>query len=102
MNEFRYHYGPTATDPDLGKMWHYDCGGEVMIIDEAPICFLCKAQGEQEVIEEAPVRLCCSQRHWGPMCADLHIMCVICFDRFPVSKTTVDDVCPYCHAMEKL
>jgi hypothetical protein len=37
-DELRWHYGPTATDPDPGKMWCCDCGGEVMIFDDAYVC----------------------------------------------------------------
>lgn len=33
-----WHYGPTETDSEPAKMWHYDCGGEVMIIDAFLVC----------------------------------------------------------------
>lgn len=33
-----FHYGPTDTDPDHGKMWHYNCGRECYVIDGAYIC----------------------------------------------------------------
>jgi len=36
--EFRWHYGPTETDPYPGSMWHYDCGLEVMTFEGAYIC----------------------------------------------------------------
>lgn len=39
--EFRWHYGPTAGDPDPGKMWHYDCGGEVYGFEEGHVCAVC-------------------------------------------------------------
>lgn len=41
-----YHYGPTADDPDPGKMWHYGCGQEVLFIEDGLICG-CGAQGEE-------------------------------------------------------
>jgi hypothetical protein len=28
--KLRWHYGPTANDPDPGRMWCYDCGGWVV------------------------------------------------------------------------
>lgn len=33
-----WHYGPTATDPDPGKMWCDDCGGEVSVLEGVCIC----------------------------------------------------------------
>lgn len=33
-----WHYGPTPTDPDPGKMWHYVCGGEVLSLDGGYVC----------------------------------------------------------------
>jgi hypothetical protein len=45
--ELRWHYGPTETDPNPGAMWHYDCGGEVWYIDDAPICSRCDQQGPE-------------------------------------------------------
>lgn len=33
-----WHYGPTATDPDPGKMWHYGCGQEVLYVDDGAVC----------------------------------------------------------------
>lgn len=38
-----WHYGPTKTDPDPGKMWHYGCGLEVLFIEDGEIC-QCGAQ----------------------------------------------------------
>ena len=40
----RWHYGPTETDPDPGSMWHYNCGGEVWIIEDGYICRKCGQQ----------------------------------------------------------
>jgi hypothetical protein len=42
--EIRWHYGPTAEDPEPGHMWHYDCGGQVMFIDDGYICGRCGMQ----------------------------------------------------------
>lgn len=39
----RWHYGPTAADPDPGKMWCYGCGGAVMSFEEGYICAGCDA-----------------------------------------------------------
>ena len=39
---FAWHYGPTSGDPDPGKMWHYDCGGEVWGFKEGYICGKCE------------------------------------------------------------
>lgn len=33
-----WHYGPTDTDPNPGSMWHYGCGGEVMLFDGHAVC----------------------------------------------------------------
>lgn len=37
-----WHYGPTDADPDPGKRWHDDCGGEVYYLD-GDICSKCGA-----------------------------------------------------------
>lgn len=46
MAELRWHYGPTSDDPDPGRMWHYDCGGEVWAFDEGLICSECDMSEE--------------------------------------------------------
>ncbi len=38
LGALRWHYGPTDTDPDPGKMWCDDCGGEVVGFSEGYIC----------------------------------------------------------------
>jgi hypothetical protein len=56
--------------------------------------------------EEAPVRLCCGQRHYGPLCPDGKVMCCLCFERFEVEdlSETADgskqDVCRACAGHE--
>lgn len=35
------HYGPTADDPEPGKVWHRGCGGEVWGFKEGRICSKC-------------------------------------------------------------
>jgi hypothetical protein len=51
----------------------------------------------------APYRLCCMQRHHGPMCPDGKVMCCICFGRFDVADLVTypgddvpTDVCKVC------
>ena len=57
-------------------------------------------------LREAPVRLCCLQRHWGPICPDGKVMCCLCFERFEIEDLTEaengqkQDVCRDCAAME--
>lgn len=46
MPVMAWHYGPTADDPDPGRMWHYGCGGEVLFIDDGRICVRCDQQEE--------------------------------------------------------
>jgi hypothetical protein len=46
VERFRTHLGPTDSDPDPGKRWHYDCGGEVLTFKEGSICSECNQQGE--------------------------------------------------------
>ena len=43
MNEHRptWHYGPTDSDPDPGKMWCYGCGREVFFFSEGCGCERC-------------------------------------------------------------
>jgi hypothetical protein len=61
-------------------------------------------------LDEPPVRLCCMQRHWGPVCPDGVVMCCMCFDRFAIEQLAVDvdgqrvDVCWPCweHDQERL
>jgi hypothetical protein len=36
-----WHYGPTATDPEPGRMWCNDCGGEVYGFKEGYVCNGC-------------------------------------------------------------
>lgn len=38
----RWHYGPTDTAPDPGRMWCYDCGHEVYVFREGYVCTGCK------------------------------------------------------------
>ena len=33
-----WHYGPTPTHPDPGRMWCNDCGDEVMFFDGVAVC----------------------------------------------------------------
>lgn len=37
-SELVWHYGPTETDGDPGKIWHTGCGQEVLSIDGGYIC----------------------------------------------------------------
>lgn len=43
--ELKWHYGPTASDPDAGKMWCGDCGCEVYALEGGYICSGCERQG---------------------------------------------------------
>lgn len=48
----QYHYGPTEQDKDPGKMWCYDCKGEVMwLYDDKPhgsyVCTKCSRTAEE-------------------------------------------------------
>lgn len=53
-----------------------------------------------------PVRLCCNQRHAGPVCPDGKVMCCLCFNRFDPSDLSLlpdgrrEDVCVACKASE--
>jgi hypothetical protein len=42
----RTHHGPTDDDPDPGKRWHDDCGGEVWSFKEGEICNKCGASAD--------------------------------------------------------
>ena len=50
----------------------------------------------------APVRLCCSERHFGPVCLDGRVMCCICYGRYETDELHVDasgvtwDMCANC------
>lgn len=53
-----------------------------------------------------PVRLCCGERHSGPMCPDGKVMCCLCFDRFEVEDLSVvegviENVCKECKVAEE-
>jgi hypothetical protein len=56
---------------------------------------------------EAPVRLCCGQRHHGPVCPDGKVMCCLCFERVDQealnrnSEGKLGDVCKDCAEEEK-
>lgn len=57
-------------------------------------------------MNEPPVRLCCGQRHAGPICPDGKVMCCLCFHRVPQHKLNVlpngqkEDVCKECAESE--
>lgn len=55
---------------------------------------------------EPPVRLCCFQRHFGPICPDGKVMCCLCFERVHQDDLNVvdgqkEDVCKKCAELEK-
>lgn len=39
---------------------------------------------------QPPVRLCCMQRHAGPVCPDGLVMCCLCFNRVTVEELAID------------
>lgn len=45
-----------------------------------------------ETDPQPPVRLCCGQRHFGPVCPDGKVMCCLCFQRF--DRKDLEDVKP--------
>ena len=56
----------------------------------------------------APIRLCCGERHFGPVCPDGKVMCCLCFERFASDSLAFDpavdsrvDVCQPCHDAEQ-
>jgi hypothetical protein len=51
----QWHHGPTAADPDPGKIWHAGCGGEILCIDGGLICCDCDAQEEGREACELPL-----------------------------------------------
>jgi hypothetical protein len=57
------------------------------------------------VLKEPPVRLCCGQRHVGPVCPDGKFMCCLCFHRYDVEDAAIQDgdkvdVCQSCSDLE--
>jgi hypothetical protein len=56
------------------------------------------------MVDHTPLRLCCGERHYGPMCPDGLIMCCICFYRVSLGELSEDetgapiDVCKPCAA----
>lgn len=63
--------------------------------------------GKWQRIMLPPVRLCCGERHVGPVCLDGKVMCCLCFERKSIEElnTTpdgeVEDVCKTCAAKEQ-
>lgn len=55
---------------------------------------------------EAPLRLCCMERHYGPVCANQTVMCALCFVKVPIEELYVDshegvwDCCKPCGEKE--
>lgn len=55
-----------------------------------------------------PIRLCCGERHLGPVCPDSRVMCCLCFERFaqddlafdPVAESKLN-VCQPCYDAEQ-
>lgn len=60
------------------------------------------------VIPFSPVKLCCGQRHIGPVCPDNKVMCCICFERFDMDNLhqlkdgSLEDVCIECASKEEM
>lgn len=58
-------------------------------------------------MNEPPVRLCCGQRHFGPVCPDGLVMCCLCFARVEqdalhiTSDGSKEDVCAACAIEEE-
>jgi len=53
-----------------------DAGGQVARM------FAIQAEWEAgETADAGPIRVCCGQRHHGPVCPDGLVMCCICFNR---------------------
>ncbi len=56
---------------------------------------------------QAPTRLCCGQRHIGPVCPDGMVMCCMCFNRVHQDRLNVasngqkEDVCSECAEGER-
>lgn len=55
---------------------------------------------------EPPVRLCCGERHFGPVCPDKKVQCCLCFNRFSKDELNEvngvkEDVCINCATKEK-
>jgi len=44
--ELEWHYGPVEQNSDPGRMWCYNCGSEVYILEEGYICSGCERQEE--------------------------------------------------------
>lgn len=51
--ELIWHYGPTQAQPDPSRMWHTECGGEVLFLGDGYICSRCEQQEDAPVAEEA-------------------------------------------------
>lgn len=53
-------------------------------------------------LNEPPARLCCGQRHWGPVCPDRTFMCQQCFRKCQLDEAWEDeegqrwDICDVC------
>ena len=56
----------------------------------------------ERLVQGAAVRLCCNQRHWGPVCPDGMVMCCVCYGRYEPGDLYVDatgttwDMCAGC------
>ena len=59
------------------------------------------------MLDKPPVRLCCSSRHYGCVCPDGKVMCIICYNRVTIDKLHLlpngkrEDVCQSCADKEK-
>lgn len=57
---------------------------------------------------EPPTRLCCGQKHFGPVCPDGKVMCILCFERVELKDLNEledgqkEDVCKACADEEKI
>jgi hypothetical protein len=56
----------------------------------------------------APIRLCCMERHFGAVCSDGKVMCLMCFRRVDYDQLAVSpsnevrwDVCKDCYTVQQ-
>ncbi len=59
--------------------------------------------------KQPPVRVCCGQKHSGPVCLDGRVMCCLCFERVEQQQLAIDpedkkqwDICSTCYEREMM
>lgn len=97
----------TWETPTYGPAGNYLPTQQATISIEWLTCFAEVTIAQPRAAGSPPVRLCCGKPHWGPVCLDGLVMCILCFRRVRQDELHVltdgsrEDVCRACAEEER-